>query len=71
MSNNMKFAIIFPILAIALIALYGGILGVIFIILNESAMGENSVIILGSALVVLVPVIAYLLEKKTEQSTSA
>lgn len=71
MSNNMKFAIIFPILAMALIALYGGTLGVIFMILNESAIGENAVILLGSALVVLVPVIAYLLEKKTEQPPSA
>ena len=64
MSNNMKFAILFPILAIITIAAYGGGLGVVFMLINASEMEEVGVIILGSVIVVGVPVVAYLLERR-------
>lgn len=67
MSKNFRFAILFPLLAVALIALYAGGLGVTFMLVNESALDEGGVIVLGTALVVLVPLIAYLLERRTEQ----
>ena len=62
MSKNFSFAILFPLLAIALIALYGGGLGVTFIVLRE-VVGIEAVIVLGAALVILVPVVAYLLTR--------
>ena len=67
MSTNFKFAMFFPILAIICIAAFAGSLGVIFMVLEETAIGENGVIILGSALVILVPLIAFLLERNTEK----
>ena len=62
MSKNFSFSILFPLLAIALIALYGGGLGVTFIVLRE-VVGIEAVIVLGGALVILVPVVAYLLTR--------
>lgn len=75
MSSNFKFSILFPFLAVLLIALYGGVLGVTFILLNTiklEAFGEKipiAVIILGSGLVFGVPIVAYLLTRNepTEQ----
>ena len=61
MSNNMKFAMLFPILAIITIASFAGGLGVVFMLLNNSATEEIGVIVLGSSIVVGVPVVAYLL----------
>ena len=69
MSANFKFSILFPFLAVLLITLYGGGLGVTFILLNTikiSVFGEQmpiAVIILGSSLVFGVPIIAYLLTR--------
>ncbi len=62
MSKNFSFSILFPLLAIALIVLYGGGLGVTFIVLRE-VVGIEAVIVLGAALVILVPVVAYLLTR--------
>ena len=75
MSSNFKFSILFPFLSVLLIALYGGGLGVTFILLNSIklyAFGENipiAVIVLGSSLVFGVPIVAYLLTRNepTEQ----
>ena len=62
MSKEFKFSLLFPFLAIFLIALYGGGLGTLFIVLDET-VGVMSVIILGSALVFGVPIVAYLLTR--------
>ena len=62
MSKEFKFSLLFPFLAIFLIALYGGGLGTLFIVLDET-IGILSVIILGSALVFGVPIVAYLLTR--------
>ena len=62
MSVNFRFAILFPLMAIALIALYGGGLGTVFILLYEF-FGVAPVIILGTALVFGVPIVAYLLTR--------
>ena len=67
MSSNVKFAMLFPILAILCIAAYAGSLGVIFMLINETGMEEIGVIILGAALVIFVPLIAYMLERNTER----
>ena len=67
MNKNLKFAMLFPIMAIICIATFAGSLGVIFMLIEESVLHENGVIILGSSLVVLVPLIAFLLERNTEK----
>jgi ABC-type proline/glycine betaine transport system permease subunit len=68
MSSNLKFAMIFPILAIVTIATFAGGLGVVFMLINASEMEELGVIILGSAIVVVVPVVAYLLERRVSNA---
>ena len=60
-------AVLFPLLAVLTIVVFGGGLGIIFTVLNESALGEWGVIILGMALVVGVPGIAALLERTLER----
>ena len=75
MSSNFKFSILFPFLSVLLIALYGGGLGVTFILLNTiklNVFGEQmpiAVIVLGTSLVFGVPIVAYLLTRNepTEQ----
>ena len=62
MSKDFAFSIVFPFLAILLIAMYGGGLGVTFIVLRET-IGVEAVIVLGAALVLLVPIVAYLLTR--------
>ena len=68
MSNNMKFAMLFPILAVITIAAFAGGLGVVFMLINASELEEVGVIILGSAIVVGVPVVAYLLERRVSDA---
>ena len=62
MSKEFRFSVLFPFLAIFMIALYGGGLGVLFIVLDET-IGVEAVIVLGSALVFGVPIVAYLLTR--------
>ena len=68
MSDNMKFAVLFPLLSVAVIAAFAGGLGVVFMLLNASELGEIGVIVLGSSIVVGVPVAAYLLERRVSDA---
>ena len=68
MSSNMKFAMLFPILAMVTIATFAGGLGVVFMLINASELEEIGVIILGSAIVVGVPVVAYMLERRVSKA---
>lgn len=63
MSKDFGFSILFPLLALALIALVGGGLGIVFIVLRETMGNVWGVIILGTALVFVVPIAAYLLTR--------
>ena len=66
--KTFNMAMLFPLLAVLTIVVYAGGLGVIFTILNETTLlGEWSVIILGSALVVGVPTVATLLQRMAEK----
>ena len=57
-------SLLFPLLSILVVTAFLGGLGGLFIFLTLNAsMGEWPVIIIGSSLVVLVPAIAYLLER--------
>ncbi len=68
MSDNMKFAVLFPLLSVAVIAAFAGGLGVVFMLLNASELGEIGVIVLGSSIVVGVPVAAYLFERRVSDA---
>ena len=66
--KTFNMAMLFPLLAVLTIVVFAGGLGAIFTILNETtALGEWSVIILGSALVVVVPTVAALLQRMAEK----
>jgi len=57
---------LFPLLGVLSVATFAGGLGVIFMVLDHY-MEEVSVIVLGCALVVGVPAVAALLERKLER----
>ena len=54
-------SLLLPILAALFIIVWGGGLGVIFILLSETGLGEWGSIIIGMSLVVLVPFFAAVL----------
>jgi hypothetical protein len=60
-------AMFFPLLAVLLIAIYAGGLGVIFMVLEATPLHTWGPVILGVALVVGVPSVAALLERRFEQ----
>lgn len=65
--RRFNFAMLFPLLAVLFIIAFGGGLGVTFMLLNHY-FTEWSVVILGVALVVGVPAVAALLERRLENS---
>ena len=67
MSQRMWFAMTFPILAVLTIAIFAGGLGVIFMLINETAIHETGVIILGMAILILVPLGAYFVQRAIEK----
>ena len=68
MSQRMLFAIFFPLLAVLIIAIFGGGLGVIFMVINDTPpLHEWGVIILGLAILVLVPLGAYFAQRVIEK----
>ena len=60
-------ALLFPLLAVLFIVALGGGLGVLFMIINETAVGEWGVIALGMALVVGVPTVAALAQRVVDR----
>ena len=62
MSKEFRFSMLYPLLAVILIAAYGGGLGFLFITLY-AVIGVEAVLVLGTALVFLVPIAAYLLTR--------
>ena len=67
MKERIGMAGLFPLLAVLVIAAYAGGLGVIFMLLNETALEEWAVVILGVALVVGVPSAAAYLQSRAER----
>ena len=60
-------AMMFPLMAVAIIVAFSGGLGVIFMLLfSIEAIDKWGVIVLGSALVVGVPSVAFMLQRKFE-----
>ena len=67
MKERMTMAWLFPLLAVLAIVIFGGGLGVIFMVLESTGAGEWGVIGLGMALVIGVPATAALLQQRVER----
>ena len=63
----MALAMLIPVLAVLTIVVFAGGLGIIFMLLESTEIGEWGAVILGTAIVVLVPTAAALLEQRTNQ----
>ena len=67
MKDRMTLAMVIPLLAVLVIVIFAGGLGVIFMLLHSTGAGEWGVVGLGTALVIGVPTVAALLERRTSQ----
>ena len=66
-NDRLAMSALFPLLAVATVVAFAGGLGVLFIVVYKSALHEWGVIIIGVALVVLVPLIAALLARRADE----
>ncbi len=67
MKDRMTLAMVIPLLAVLVIVIFAGGLGIIFMLLNHTEAEEWGVVALGTALVIGVPSVAALLERRTNQ----
>ena len=65
--SRFNMALLFPFLAVLIIVAFGGGLGVAFMLLHELVLEEWSVVALGVALVVGVPAVAALVQRRVER----
>ena len=63
MTQRMLLSMLIPILSLAVIAVFAGGLGILFMVLEAVMHNEIGVIVLGTALVIGVPAAAYILER--------
>ena len=67
MRERIGMAVLFPALAVLIIAAFAGGLGVIFMVLHSTPLEEWAVVIVGMALLVGVPITAALLQQRLER----
>lgn len=67
MMQRFLMSVFIPLLSMVVIAIFAGSLGVTFMYLHHAMHNEWGVIILGMALVVLVPVAAFLAQNAVEK----
>ena len=67
MKERMIDAVMFPILAVLTIVIYAGGLGVLFMVIESTAVGVWGVVVLGTAIVIGVPSGAALLQRMAEK----
>ena len=67
MNDRMTLAMVIPLLAVLVIVTFAGGLGIIFMLLDSTGAEEWGVVALGTALVIGVPTVAALLERRTNQ----
>lgn len=67
MMERFLLAILFPVLALVVIAVFAGSLGVAFMVLHHQMHSELGVIVLGMAFVLLVPLAAFLAQRAVEK----
>ena len=63
MKERLQMATLFPLLAVLTIAAYAGGLGVLFMVLYETALHEWAVVIVGLILVIGVPSVAAIFDR--------
>jgi len=68
--DQMKLVLLIPIISIVIVAVIGGGVGFIFIGVDKAGAGEWGAIVIGLALVVLVPVVAFLLERSFDKNAT-
>ena len=67
--NKVALSIIVPVVSLAFIAAFAIVLGYVFYQVHHStSLSTGGVIIIGMALLILTPVIAYILERNTEKN---
>ncbi len=64
--DQIKLALLIPAISVVIVSVIAGGLGFIFIGLYKAGAGEWGAIIIGLALVIAVPAIAYLMERRIE-----
>ena len=67
MKHRMLMSMLFPLLAVIVIAGYAGGLGVVFILINETELEEVGVIILGMVILIAVPATAAVVQQIVEK----
>ena len=67
MKHRMLMSMLFPLLAVIVIAGYAGGLGVVFILINETELEEVGVIILGMVILIAVPATAAIVQQIVEK----
>ena len=67
MRERMIMAMLFPLLAVLVIVVFAGGLGVIFMVLHSTELEQWAVVILGMALVIGVPTAAALAQRRIER----
>ncbi len=67
MNDRMTLAMVIPLLAVLVIVTFAGGLGIIFMLLDSTGVEEWGVVALGTTLVIGVPSVAALLERRTNQ----
>lgn len=67
MRERMIMAMLFPLLAVLVIVVFAGGLGVIFMVLHSTELEQWAVVILGMALVIGVPAAAALVQRRVER----
>ena len=67
MNDRMTLAMVIPLLAVLVIVVFAGGLGIIFMLLDSTGAEEWGVVALGTTLVIGVPSVAALLERRTNQ----
>ena len=69
--DQMKLSMLVPIVSVLVVAVIGGGLGAIFIGTGKAGAGEWGAIIIGLALVVLVPFAAFAFERMADRGAEA
>ena len=67
MKHRMLMSMLFPLLAVIVIATYAGGLGVIFMLINETGLERWGVIALGMAILIGVPTTAAIVQQIVEK----
>jgi flagellar basal body-associated protein FliL len=69
--SQLKLTLLIPIISVVVVVVVGGGLGVIFISTGKAGAGEWGAVVIGLALVIFVPFVAFLLERRADKGAKA